>query len=161
MAQFVCLDTNVLSWFLRTNRDKDEDKMERAQTLIETLHREQATVALPSIVLAEALCIVPNNGFQAVLDSVKTNFPIFQFDELAAYYYRSIFQKTRDIMVDAPRWSKSADVKIVSTALAHGATRIYSEDSGLAKIAEGLISVAGLPSLPQRRKPLPMTIPNQ
>ena len=58
MSQIVCIDTNILSWFLRTCRDQDENKMDRAQALIDALHKEKVIVALPSIVLAEAICII-------------------------------------------------------------------------------------------------------
>lgn len=160
MNQIVCIDTNILSWFLRTCRDQDENKMDRAQALIETLSKDKVVVALPSIVLAEALCFVPDDALQNATNILRTQFPIFQFDELSAHCYRAIFHQTRNVETDAPRWSKAADVKIISTAMAHGATCLYSEDEGMLKLATGIIKTAGLPPLPPQQKKLPISPPS-
>jgi predicted nucleic acid-binding protein len=135
--------------------------MDRARELVESLQKNNVVVAIPSIVLAEALCFVPDRDLQKAMDGIKARFPVFQFDELSAYFYRAVFSSTKDIKTEQPRWSKSADVKIIATAKAHGASCIYSEDSGMAKLAEGTLKVEGLPPLPQRQRPLPLSSPMQ
>lgn len=159
MTHLVCLDNNILSWFLRTCRDKDENKMDRAQALVDTLHKNKAIVAIPSIVLAEAICIIPDSDIQRAMDCIRSNFPVFQFNELAAFHYRTIFQKAKNIETDASRWSKFADLKIIATAKAHGASCLYSEDPDMTKLADGTIKVEGLPLLPPQQKKLPIIHP--
>lgn len=159
MNQIVCIDTNILSWFLRTCRDQDENKMERAQALVEALHKDKVIVALPSIVLAETICFIPDDALQNATNILQGQFPIFQFDELAAHCYRTVFRQTRNMKTDAPRWSKSADLKIISTAMAHGAACMYTEDPGMINLAKGFIKTEGLPQLPPQQKKLPIIPP--
>lgn len=159
MSQIVCIDTNILSWFLRTCTDQNKNKMDRAQELIDVLHKDKVIVALPSIVLAEAICMIPDDSLPNAMNALQGQFPIFQFDGLAAQCYRTVFQRTRNVKTDAPRWSKSADVKIISTAMAHGATCLYTEDLGLINLAKGFIKTEGLPLLPPQQKKLPITPP--
>lgn len=133
--------------------------MDRAQSLIDALHKSKVIVALPSIVLAEAICIIPDGSLPEAISALQGQFPIFQFNGLAAHCYRTVFQRTRNVNTDAPRWSKSADAKIISTAMAHGATCIYTEDPGMVNLAVGLIKTLGLPALPPQQKKLPITVP--
>lgn len=153
-ARVVCLDTNVLSWVFCTCKDQAEEKIDRAEELILRLKKEKVFVAIPSIVLAEVACFVPDDMVQLFLNEIKKNYLVFPFNEMSAYHYRIITRHCRDIKVDGARWSKSADVKIISTALAHGASCLYSEDADMLKLAAGFLPVRGLPSIPPRQASL-------
>lgn len=156
-ARVVCLDTNVLSWLFRTCRDQQEEKIDRAEELILRLKKEKTVVAIPAIVLAEALCFIPDDMVQDFLNEIRKSYLVFPFNEMAAYHYRIITRSCRDMRVEGPRWSKSADIKIISIALANGASCLYSEDADLAKLAANFLPVQGLPSLPPKQISLPLS----
>ena len=159
IAQIVCLDTNIFACFLRTSRDQTEEKIERSDELISQLKSKKAVIAIPSIVLAEVACFIPDDAVQSFFDDIKKVFCIFPFNELAAYHYSILTKHCRNVRVDGERWSKSADIKIISTALAHGASCLYSEDQDMPKLASDFLQVHSLPRLPPRQVTLLNTTP--
>lgn len=153
----VCLDTNVLSWIFKTCSDSQVEKMNRTEELLRTLQKTKTVVAIPSIVLAETLCLVDDDMLQNFLNEIKKNFLVFPFNELAAYHYRRITREHRDMKTVGARWSKSADVKIIATAIAGVATCLYSEDADMINISKGFLNVQCLPPLPPKQMTLPIS----
>jgi Predicted nucleic-acid-binding protein, contains PIN domain len=147
-TRIVCFDTNILSWCLRTCRDNQQDKIEQAAQLINSLNKSKTKVAIPTIVLAETLSFIPEDSTQNFLELIKKHFLVFPFNSVAAYHYSVITRMKKNVEIDGARWSKSADVKIISTALAHGASCIYSEDEDMLKLADGILQVQCLPAMP-------------
>ena len=157
MTKIVCFDTNIFSYVFRVSRDKNEEKIKQADFLLENIKNDKSIIAIPTIVLGELAYFIDDSKIQSFFEAIQKFYIIFPYDQTSACFYRKIARERRDVQTENPRWSKSADLKIISTALAHGASCLYSEDQGMATLAQGFLPVHPLPQLPPQQRHLPIT----
>jgi len=147
------IDTGVLIWGVKQQSAKDRpDMVSRSIALLASLKRKHSVIMVPSIVAAEYLIDFPLDRQEAQIQVLGRNFFIAPFDAKAAAIAAEIYSKK--IMQQAQcdtnlgRQCLKADLKIIATAIAHGAAHIYTNDRHFNSIASGRIIVEDIPSLP-------------
>jgi hypothetical protein len=86
---------------------------------------------------------------------ISKNFFVAPFDALAAAIAAELYDKR--IMEDArqetklPRQCVKSDLKIIATAIAHKAVRIYTDDNHFTSLARGRILVSPIPQVPPKQ----------
>ncbi len=125
---------------------------ERCVALIESLTSNHSRVMLPSVVVAEYLTDFPLEQQEAQRRILERNFFIAPFDTSAASIAAQIYcKKVMDQVKDQQQIGRQcikADYKIIATAIAHKATRIYTNDGHFRSLAVGRIIVEDIPPLP-------------
>lgn len=149
----VTLDTNVLIWGVKqAATDGQENKIREAQALLVKLAADQHTIALTTMAVAEYLAAFAMRDRLRQRKIIIERFPILPFDQNAMDVAADLlYDKTR--LKDAQgaggtRQCVKADLAIVATAIAHNVSTIYSEDTGMAAIAQGKIPVFDLSRVP-------------
>ena len=136
---------------------------ERFAFLEQEIQRTGETILIPAPALAEVLVGLEDSG-PSVIDrlSRSARFKIADFDTMAAVELATM---TREAIRagdkkggSASPWQKvKIDRQIIAIARTKGATKIYSDDEGLAKFASNL----GIEVIPSWSMPLPPTDPQQ
>ena len=169
MADLVCLDTSIVIWGIRQQASLGQEaNVIKAQYLIDRLVKDKKNVILPAIVVGEAAVRVPQEERGRFFSIISERFRIVPFDMLAAVKYSPLLlsrlqeQQIQQLVKEgeaAPssRRAIKADCMILATAIAHGATLIYTEDGRLTNLAADHISVSGLPEVPPQPIPLPLS----
>lgn len=147
------VDTNLLIWGVRGAVDSSGRNLtERSQALFSDLRARKITVMVPSVVLAEYLRGQGSDKQSRAREVFGRNYFIAPFDARAAMIAAELWDASNphaikeEHEVEGP--SMRADYKIVATAIAHGATRIYANDGQFKAIAGGKILVDDVPLLP-------------
>jgi predicted nucleic acid-binding protein len=148
------IDTGILIWGIRKMPDPDRpDLVERCEKLIDRLSENRQRVMVPSIAVAEYLMGFDDDGLKkAQREIFEKRLFVASFDAKAAIiaaelYDKEVIDKLRNETGEKKQCLK-ADVKIIATAIAHGGTRIYSNDSQFKSLARGRITVSDIPRLP-------------
>ena len=155
------IDTCVLIWGIRGHlQEGREDLVERCRTLIEIYKRRHEAIMVPSVVLAEYLC-----GFSLDLQKIQrayleSNFFVAPFDAAAAaiaaeIYDRLVMDERR--LAGTGRQCLKADLEIIATSIAHGASHIYTDNfDDFNALGKGRIIVERIPeNEPDRTEPTP------
>lgn len=158
MNKIVCFDTNILVWGIKQESTTgQEQNIKKAAHLISTCSENGSTVIIPSIVVAELLCGVVDSKRREQILRGMSGFRIVPFDTRAALLYAKVWTedaRKRAKPLEVTRPETKADSMIVATAMAHGATIIYSHDIGMGVFAKGHIEVRELPDLPAKQEKL-------
>ena len=152
----ICLDTQILIWGIKGECEGgQEQRVEQAKIFLEELGKDAATeVHISSIVLGELLASKKGEDLENFFEDIHRMIPIDPFDAKAAYHFSRIwnqnkasgtYQALRDEGIK--RETIKLDQLIVASAVAVGATRIYSHDESFEKIAKGFIKVSKMPRL--------------
>jgi predicted nucleic acid-binding protein len=153
----IAVDTNVLMWGVRGEPDSSGRQMvERCAALFQDLSEQRAKVMVPSIVLAEFLQGQDIESQRQLRAIIGKRFFVAPFDAQAAgiaaeLYATSNYKQIQADCNNVYAASLKADYKVVATAIAHGATKLYADDTQISAIAHGRILVVAVPELrPQR-----------
>lgn len=145
----VCFDTHVIIWGIRGKATPgQENRIEKAQYLINSCEKNGTKMMIPSVVVAEVLCALDSKSHSAVSELMHRSFIVPPFDTQAATYFAKMWRNKKQVKDKAvSRAEMKADFMIAATALSRGASCIYSEDAGLRKFAQDYISVKPLPNV--------------
>jgi predicted nucleic acid-binding protein len=153
------VDTGVLIWGVRKEPAPDRpDLVERCIHLIETISNRTGGVMIPSIVLSEYLVGLPFVDQARSVSVFKKHFFVAPFDAKAAEIAAEIYSRVEFGKIKAQsnqcRQCVKADIKIIATAIAHGAARIYTDDDHFRSMACGKILVENIPEIPPQQTSL-------
>lgn len=148
----IAVDTSILIWGVRQESPEGrEDLVARCVQLLRKYRSERRPIMVPSVVLAEYLVGCEKSSRETQRDIIGKNFFIAPFDAKAAAIAADLYDKS---MVDEIRTEMGigkqcikADIKILATAIAHGASHIYVNDEQMRVLAQGKIIVNGIPTL--------------
>lgn len=136
---------------------------ERFAFLEQEIQRSGETILIPAPALAEVLVGLEDAG-PAVLErlSRSARFKIAEFDTMAAVELAAMTREALRVgdkkAGSASPWQKiKIDRQIIAIARCRGATKIYSDDDGVAKFAAEI----GVEVVPTWSMPLPPTDPQQ
>ncbi|MEL6779389.1 MAG: PIN domain-containing protein [Cyanobacteria bacterium J06597_16] len=158
--EIVCFDTQVIVWGIKQKATPgQEDMVAKAKFLIEQCKKEETAILIPALVVAELLMPLPTEEYGTFTALLHKNFRVIPFDTRAAAIFANLWkdwQKKKNKLPDsflsqATRAEMKTDYMIIATALAQGATCIYSEDRKLKKFAEEHLKVVGLPTTYEQR----------
>jgi len=151
----VCFDTQVVIWGIKQQATPGQEGMiEKAKYLIQTCTEDGKRIIIPSVVIAELLMPIDPNSHQAFSALMQKRFIISTFDLKAASYFAKVWQERkqeREYLINnalATRAELKADSMIIATAVASGASCIYSHDIPLRKCATSFIEVCDIPEIP-------------
>ncbi len=151
----VCLDTQILVWgFIRSATLQRTNMIDRATALIDHLTQIQEHVVVPTIVLAELMMRILPYRHAIFHQRVAQSFILQPFGAKEAAFFGEIWQsykghKAMKVLqkIESTRNALKADCMIVATAVASGASCIYSHDDDIRKIAQGHIAVQEVPDV--------------
>jgi predicted nucleic acid-binding protein len=150
-----CIDSNTFIWGIKRQASKgQEDMIPRAEHLFEWLDNNGHQILIPAVVIAEVLAPEPLEKYPVLIEKIKKSCIVADFDIKAASRYGNLFmnkieelKKTaKDNKIDLQKMK--VDHLIVATALANGASCIYSHDNGIKIFGQRHIDVRDLPLLP-------------
>lgn len=141
------LDTQTLIYFLEP-KAANQELCRRAKLLIDELDAQQAQVLVPTIVVAELLVPIDMNEHGKFLSALTRRFVMPAFDVRAASV-ADLWRRRLTVVEPAKKGDRAiikADVMIIATAHAAGATTFYSNDTTCRKIASLVMRAQGLPT---------------
>jgi predicted nucleic acid-binding protein len=157
MPKLVCLDTQVLIWGVQGIASPgQEDMIDRAKLLLQQLAKENAKIAIPSVVLGEFLIKIPEDNREAMIQLLSRGFQVVPYDTPAALRFaqiwdtHSIASVKKEVSKGATpsRHELKADILILATAIARNVECIYSADRRhMQQFAQGFIVVHDLRSM--------------
>jgi hypothetical protein len=121
----------------------------RAKMLLHNLRSER--VVLPLIAISELLVPVPVSKHGLLIAALKELFVCTEFGERAASIAADIWARYKNVPSDRrydDRHVMRADVKIIASAKAAGATRFYSHDHNCRTLAGLVMTASDLPKQP-------------
>jgi len=143
----VAIDCMTLIWGVR--KKGPPEKIKHAAILFDQLDNEDATIILPSIVVAEYLTAVPGKDHERTITAMK-RFQIEPFDvrdaSLAARLWNEGKTK-RQMGTQGARIALRADSLIIATAKNRGAQEFFTEDSDCLKMAAKIMTASRLPTM--------------
>lgn len=148
----VAFDTMILIWGVRRQAPPGrEDLVDRCVDLIKHLKEDRTTIMVPSLAVAEYLVHFSAEDQKIQQAIIGESFFVAPFDMKAAAIAGELYDKQRMQAIradtDLPRQCLKADLNIVATSIAHGATRIYVDDRHFRTLAHGRILVNDVPPL--------------
>ena len=152
----VCFDSHVIIWGIKEQATPGQEEMvTKTKTFLEHLDKNGIKALIPSVVVAELLMCLPRETHAMFCNLMHRHFIIPPFDLGAASHFARIWrsrkgdtslgQSTQGVNVSRNRLK--VDCMIVATAVARGASCIYSHDKKLQKFAEGHIEVREIPTI--------------
>jgi predicted nucleic acid-binding protein len=128
-TRIVAIDSMTLVWGIRKRGSKEN--LEHAAILFAELERDDATIIVPAVVVAEYLIPVPSEDRDNTVTALQ-RFQIEPFDVRDAVLAAKLWSdgKTRRQMASAgARICLRADTLIVATAKNRGAREFYTDDN--------------------------------
>ena len=147
------IDTQILIWGVKKEQaDGRPDMVPRCIALLEMLKQQRHIIMVPSIVVAEYLADFPPERQEEQRRIIGKNFFVAPFDAAAATVAGAIYSKAKmksaRAKTPACRQCVHADLKIIATAIAHGAKRLYTDNTPhFVTLAVGKILVDDIPPL--------------
>jgi predicted nucleic acid-binding protein len=153
-----CLDTQILVWGLKEQATEvQQDMIPKAKAFLRHLDNKGTRVLVPALVVAELLMPVPPEQHAIVTNLFERSFMIGDFNLRASSFFARIWRsKIGDGTVASLqavgvfRAELRTDCLIVATAVAHGASCIYSNDERVRRFADGHIRAMEMPSIPEQ-----------
>lgn len=149
----VALDSMTVIWGLQSTGNRRGNPQQpalsglqkRARILLDILEREGQTIILPTVALAEVLIGVDEKFHDPFIAEIQQRFHCPPFDLRATALAAQLWIRNRGLAADQQikRTVLKADVQIVATAKVSGATKFYTHEPKLRKLAE----LAGIQSL--------------
>lgn len=148
----VCLDTQIVQWgVLRRASDQGQQHLvDRSTALLELIEKNNDSVILPSIVVGELLVPVPLEEQGEVLKRLRNEWIVVDYDSFAALQFarmrhgRPTAETLKELQKTDPSATRNeliADTMIAATALAHRATRVYTNDRRFRNSAGNYIEI--------------------
>lgn len=151
----VCFDTHIILWAMQDEAQPEHEEFaQRAKYLLRRCYETDVKVVIPAVVLAEFLAGLKPEQYSAVTQAMQKRFIITPFDLKAAMHYAQLWQLKqawREDMLHKKQVTGTelrTDCMIVSTAVANGASCIYTHDERLRQFAHNIIETRGMPKLP-------------
>jgi hypothetical protein len=152
--EIVCLDTQILYWaIVQKAVPGSEQLIPLAKDFIRWLDSQEGIeIIIPSIVVGEMLVPIPDDMQTEVLSQFNQDWMVVDFNLRAALFFARMrrdhiiqkrFKDIRQLHPDVTKKELVADCMIIASAVAHGATKLYSHNRDLCKLAEGYITTAG------------------
>jgi hypothetical protein len=149
----VAVDTMVLIWGMQPNAQPGDTKdvLEcriRSKILLELLTDQHATVVVPIVCVAELLVPIPPDKRGDFLTTLQAQFSCPPFDLPAASIAADLWQFQKSLPKEAQysdRRLLRADLQIIASAKAAGATVFYSHDAKFRKVASHVMTAQELP----------------
>jgi predicted nucleic acid-binding protein len=148
--EIVCVDTQILYWAIVGKASRGaEELIAPATDFLHWLDSQEVRIIIPTIVVGELLVPVLEPDAASTLNQFKQDWMIVEFDIKAAMIFARIrrehitnkrYDDIRAIHPEATKKEMDADTMIIATAISHGATKIYSHNINLRKLAEGHIT---------------------
>lgn len=166
MGAVVCLDTMILIWGVKKEATAGQEmRIKDAEAFLKNLEDEGAEVIIPAPVMSEILVRVPENKLESVAEYVGSHFRVMPFDSACAVVAAKLRQTiegngVRKELQEAGRnWREvKIDIQVAAVAIVHRATCLYSSDSGMAKVACGLVEVKDMPHAHIPELPFPIEV---
>lgn len=155
----VCFDTQQMIWGIKEQATEgEEDMVARTKAFIRHLDEKGTRILVPSIVVAELLIRVPPELHSMVSNLVERSFVVGDFDLRASSCFARMWRDKKDRGViqtlqhqaSVAKVKLRADCMIAATAVANGASCIYSHDKDVKAIAEGHILVREVPLIEEQ-----------
>lgn len=150
-----CIDSNIFIWGIKRAPSQGQESMiARAEYLFQWMDENKHQVMIPTIVLAEVLAPEPLEKYPVLMEKISKNFMVVDFDARAASRYGQLFMNRLDEVKKVAKENEiekqkmKIDHLIISCALVHGASCIYSNDIGLKAFGNNFIEVRDLPFPP-------------
>ena len=147
----ICLDSHIYVWGVKGQASEgQEDMIPRAKNFLHLIEENQPLVIVPSVVLFELLMPIAPQDHMQFVGRFRSNFMVVPFDVPAARLAAQVWHTRTDDGViedirknpEASRKAIIADCQIIGTALAHGASCIYSHDKKqMTRLSKGFIDV--------------------
>jgi hypothetical protein len=121
----------------------------RSKLLLHKLARQKAIVVLPTVAISELLVPVPEADKGALIAGLTGMFVCPAFDLKAAAIAADLWLRHKQAPKDqqyGKRQILRADIMIVASALAAGATEFYSHDRKLLALARLVMTAHDLPT---------------
>jgi predicted nucleic acid-binding protein len=146
----VSIDTQILIWGIKKQASANRRRMiERAEQFFARCAEAKERLILPAQSMAEFLSGYSDEQRVASYEQLK-NFIIAPLDAKAAAIAAKL-QRDWDFLKDvakdygSTRQHIKADVNIIASSVAAGATMLYSNDLQMPRLAQGIIPVVELP----------------
>lgn len=158
----VCIDTHILIWGVKRQAEPDQQQLnERAEHFLEKCKSDGTRIILPSLVLGEVLAGTPPADAGVLAKAVEKRFMVVPFDALAATEFAKMWHQWKEKNPDGRavpqgqlRQKFKVDKMIPATAVARRAWCLYTHDSDMKRLANGLIEIKELPEAPPRQRTL-------
>ena len=140
----IAIDAMVLIWGLKSAQHKgkkpsahDVEMRRRTRILFEELAEDKETVIVSSVVAAEVMAGIDPADHPNFAAELQGRFFLPPFNLQAASIAATLWRQTRVLPKDEQpdRKTLKADVMIVAAARVAGATKLYSHDENLRKLA--------------------------
>ncbi|MEM7126267.1 MAG: PIN domain-containing protein [Chloroflexota bacterium] len=115
--------------------------------MIKQCEDEDDRILIPSIVLGEVLCGIPDDKQQAFIRQIEKSFVLAPYDARASVRFSRMWKK-RERVDGYTRSETKADFMIAAVAVANACKCIYTNDDGLKKFAESSIPVITIEEIP-------------
>lgn len=158
----IAVDVHVVAWGVAGEADPNvPDAVERARQLIGDYSSSKQTIMLSSVALTEYLCGQSAERNRSIREILSKQFYIAPFDAKCAVIAAELYdrQMFNQIKVDheVSRVQLKDDIKILATAIAYGASALYTHDAWIPKINQSTqknkVKVSLLPSLHPAEQP--------
>lgn len=155
----ICIDAHILVWGVKRIAEPGQEIfIERGAYFLEKCQQDNVKVLVPSIVLGEVMAGTPPPMAGALARAMHKRFMIVPYDALAAEEFGRMWNVWKEKHPDSKigqegflRQKFKVDHMILATAITRGAWCIYSHDSDIRRLADGLIEVSELPDMPPRQ----------
>jgi len=104
---------------------------------------------MSAVTLSELLVAMPDEQREPFARMVNEFICVYAFDVPSAIQAARLFNRWKHTQSPGSRQVVKADCQIAGTALAKGATSLYSEDNQIKTIAGDLLNVVPMPSVEQ------------
>lgn len=161
----ICLDSQYFSWAIRQRPTAGQEGMvDKAKAFFRLLDDVKATILVPTPVVTELLLGADVSERTEILRQLEERFYVREFDKISAVHAADVWNKKRkDGVIDQLRknavtilppegngWMRSkikVDIMILGTAIASNVSAFYTEDAGLASLADGFVPVRAMPEI--------------
>lgn len=151
------IDAQILIWGIkRQSTPNRADMIPRAAKFFQKCQENRTPIFLPAQSLAEFLVGYTAEKRRHTLATLPKSFIIKPFDAHAAAIAADLqrdWNELKKIMVEygTTRAHVKADINVIATSIAAGASHLYSEDGQMTALAGGRIIVVGLPRISEQQ----------
>ena len=153
MAELVLLDTMICLWGMKGQATPgQEHKIRDAQRFLDYLDEEGFEVAISAVTLSELLVACGESEREELAKEIGETLLVLSFDVGSAIQASILFQnwKQKNESTSNTRQTVKADCQILGTAIAHGASTLFTEDKEILKMAGNRIKVLPIPPQAQQ-----------
>jgi predicted nucleic acid-binding protein len=152
MPEMVMLDTMVCIWAFKGQASRGQErKIPQANALLASLEEQGAEIGISAVSLSELMVRMRDEDRFEFIQRFQKGFCVYPFDTSAAIESARLVKRWLEGAREkgADRDVVKADLQIAGTAIAKGASILYSEDKELRRIAGRDIEVRPLPPIEQ------------